>query len=387
VAATGGSGHFNPLVPFVEALRRRRDDVLVVVPPSLEAMVARAGYSLVVGAEPPADEMAAIRGRLPTAPPAEAAVLGNRELFGRLCTAAMLPTMAQVFADWLPDLVIREPCEYASAVVANRLGIPHAQVAISLAGVEAGSLDLAAPALDPYGDDIVERLRTSPYLTRFPASLDPSPFPTTHRYSEASQPTSAALPPWWEGESAPLVYVTFGSVTGGLPIAAAVYRTALDAVAGLDARVLLTVGRGADVSALGSIPPNVHVEAWVPQVDVLGSAALVVCHGGSGTTFGALASGVPLVIVPLFADQSANGRRVAAVGAGLLVEPAVSSAERRGLLEPKHAPLIAAAITTVLGDLSYREAARRVAGEMKGSPGVDQLLAVLEPSRRPPAVS
>jgi UDP:flavonoid glycosyltransferase YjiC (YdhE family) len=50
------------------------------------------------------------------------------------------------------------------------------------------------------------------------------------------------------------------------------------------------------------------------------------CHGGSGTTLGALAAGLPLVVVPLFADQPVNARRVAAVGAGLAVEPEPESA-------------------------------------------------------------
>jgi len=54
----------------------------------------------------------------------------------------------------------------------------------------------------------------------------------------------------------------------------------------------------------------VHVEAWVPQADALAAATVVVCHGGSGTTFGTLAAGLPLVIVPMFADQPANARLV-----------------------------------------------------------------------------
>ena len=52
------------------------------------------------------------------------------------------------------------------------------------------------------------------------------------------------------------------------------------------------------------------------------------CHGGSGTTLGALAAGLPLVIVPLFADQPANAKRVAEVGAGLVVEPLREGATR-----------------------------------------------------------
>jgi hypothetical protein len=42
-------------------------------------------------------------------------------------------------------------------------------------------------------------------------------------------------------------------------------------------------------------------------------------HGGSGTADGALAAGVPVVVVRLFADQFENGRRLADGGAGLVV--------------------------------------------------------------------
>ena len=61
--------------------------------------------------------------------------------------------------------------------------------------------------------------------------------------------------------------------------------------------------------------------------------AVVVGHGGSGTTFGALAAGVPVVIVPLFADQFANAERVAEAGAALVVEPDRRAAGGMGTLD------------------------------------------------------
>jgi hypothetical protein len=304
-----------------------------VVPPQLEATVSAMGHPFVLGADPPADELAALWERFSAASGQEAAILANRELFGRLWTAAMLPAAEQACREWRPGLVLHEAAEYASAIAAERCGVAHAQVAISLADVEAASLDLAAPVLAPYGERIVDRLRASPYLTRFPASLDPSPFPATQRFREPADPPRTALPDRWDGSDAPLVYVTFGSVAGGLPEAVAVYRTALEAVAGVRARVLLTVGRAVALDALGPVPDNAHVEAWVPQAEVLREAALVVAHGGSGTTFGTLAAGVPLVLVPLFADQLANAERVAAAGA------APAEDRLRGTPEEQHGDL------------------------------------------------
>ena len=110
--------------------------------------------------------------------------------------------------------------------------------------------------------------------------------------------------------------------------------------------------------------------------DVLGHATAVACHGGSGTTFGALSAGVPLVVVPLFADQPVNARCVAAAGAGVVVEPGPGTAvaDRIG---PQATSQLRAAIEAVLDDPSYRQAAQRIAGEMRQMPTIDEVLTAL----------
>jgi UDP:flavonoid glycosyltransferase YjiC (YdhE family) len=111
---------------------------------------------------------------------------------------------------------------------------------------------------------------------------------------------------------------------------------------------------------------------------VLDEAELVVCHGGSGTLFGALAAGVPVVVVPLFADQFENGRRVAGCGAGLVIEPEHEDANGpRRVIGDEDAPRIVDAINAVLGTASYGRNARRIALEMAAAPTVDQVLEAL----------
>jgi UDP:flavonoid glycosyltransferase YjiC (YdhE family) len=375
----GGAGHFNPQVAFLRAARGRGDQVLAVGPPALHEMVESAGFPFRAGGEPSEAQVAAIRERLPVAPAAEATLLGNRELFGRLATAAMLAGMEEAWGDWAPDLVLRDPAEYASAVLAARTRTPIAQVAISLAEVEAGSIAAAAPALEEHHPGLTAQLRAQPYLTRFPASFDPSPFANTVRFHHA--PTAPVpLPDWWPGSEAPLIYMTFGTVLGYMSIAAETYRMALTAVQRTSARVLLTVGRRFDASTLGPIPANVHVEPWIDQERVLDHADLVVCHGGSGTTLAALAAGVPLVMVPLFADQFENARRIAATGAGRVVEAQITTAGARSI-DAAAAPQITRGIDNVLADVTYRDRARAVAAEMAATATVEQALARL-PSRR-----
>jgi UDP:flavonoid glycosyltransferase YjiC (YdhE family) len=167
--------------------------------------------------------------------------------------------------------------------------------------------------------------------------------------------------------------VSFGSVAATVPPAARIYGIALEAVADLPARVLLTTGPME--TPLSAPAPNVHIERWVPQADVLPEARAVVCHGGSGTTLGALAAGVPLVITPLFADQPQNARRVAATGAGIHVQGHEWSEAMRAV-DPV---ALHDAIATVLTDDVYAEAAQRIAAEIRELPPVDTALTVLQP--------
>ena len=168
-------------MPFLDQARQSGGETLVVGPPALADMVRATGHPFLAGGEPSEAQVRPIRERLPVLPPHEASVLGNRELFARLAATAMLAAMEQAVRDWRPDVILRDPCEYASAVVAARLGIPAAQVAISLAEVEWDSIGVAAPALEAHQKGLADELRRSPYLARFPAALDASPFPSTRR--------------------------------------------------------------------------------------------------------------------------------------------------------------------------------------------------------------
>ncbi len=372
----GGSGHLTPVANAARAVRRLGHEIIVLVPPSLVAEVEREDLPYEVGGEPPRSVIDDTWARVRTGPAEAVAGLIDRELFADHCTRAMLASARELRDRWRPDVVMREPCEYASAIAAREARIAQAQIGISQASIEWAVLEMVSPIIEHSCAGVTRAVACAPYLTAFPASLDPSSWPDTRRFRfRLSEPAAAggALPDWWPGNDRPLVYVTFGSVIGHLPEATGVFRSAVEAVAGLPARVLLTVGRATDV-AFGEIPENTHIEPWVAQHDVLPHAGVVVCHGGSGTTFGALAAGVPLVICPLFADQSANGRVVEIARAGRIVAGrALAPGSMRGLGSADVAPL-RAAIEHVLREPAYGEAAQRVAAELAATPTLDEVL-------------
>ncbi len=298
----------------------------------------------------------------------------DRELFADRCTEAMLPVARDLFDVWRPEIVVREPCEYATAVLAHGAGLAQLQIGISQSALELEVLEMVAGTIERYGAGVAAAIKTAPYLTSFPASLDPSPWPDNRRF-RLPFPASAPLPDWWPGDGRPLVYVTFGTVLGHLPESRAVYRTALDVVVDLPARVLMTVGRAVDPAGLAPVPSNTHIERWVPQGDVFSQARLVVCHGGSGSTFGALAAGLPLVMCPLFADQTPNARLVQEAGAGLAVFPSEEAAGGLRSLGPADVAALRGAIDSILADPTYRQAAGRLGAELAGTSTLEETLA------------
>jgi len=384
-ASTRGTGHFNPLIPFIETCLGGGHEVMVAGPPPLAAAVERAGYPFWEGAQPPEDELGALWGRVPTVSPAEANEIVIGQIFGGLNVRAMLPRLEAAFTEWQPDALIREEAEFASAIAAERHGVPHARVGVSLMGLERMALEFAGPGLDEHHGGIAKRIWASPYLTFVPASLEDAQNarpPATHRFRDpAAAAPGQPLPDWWSGDSRPLVYVSFGSVAGTMPTAGTLYAAVYEAAAELPARVLLTLGQpDADVEALGAAPANLRVERWVAPADVLAQADAVVSHGGFGTTLGAIAAGLPLVVVPLFGDQPDNARRVEAVGAGAVVWPD-ADAPPEGVRSTIDPTALCEAVATVLEDPAYRRVAAGLAAEMAAQRPADEALGLLTGAR------
>jgi UDP:flavonoid glycosyltransferase YjiC (YdhE family) len=375
-SSTRGAGHLEPLLPYAQALRAHGHEVLVAAPAEVKETL-RAGELTLAPFDHPGDEMLApIWARFRQVPAGEALAIALREIFAGLNAKAALPKLLETIIAWRPDLVVRESAEFGAAVAADRAVVPHARVAVHMVSFEDGFPALVAEPIDTLRRDAglppdeAASLRSEPVFSAFPASLDdPSNAPAEMRVPfrvRIVEEAPRAAPASWAstGDSRPLVYVTFGTIAGTSPGVHSVYRTALEAIASLPVRALLTTGRGMEGDTLGTIPANVHVKEWVPQRDVLGYAAAVVCHGGSGTVRGALAAGIPMVVVPLFADQPHNARRVAAVGAGI------------ALPDPDAASL-RAAIERVLADTNFGRSARWIADEMAALPTVDSAVAEL----------
>jgi UDP:flavonoid glycosyltransferase YjiC (YdhE family) len=365
MTSTPGAGHIGPLVPFAHALRRAGADLLVVTPRAGAATVEAEGlplWAFDVPREGERDAIIASSRELPTEQRVRRVV---DDVFVGIDARAAYPAVLAASRAFHPDVVLSEAGEHSSALVTHHIGIPKATIGISNAGRTEPVLRLAAAATDTLLGELGlagvpggHAGRVGPYLTLFPESLE-DPFEAAiavRRYREVPTRAPQPLGDWWPGDDRPLVYLSFGSVAPTMDLFPASYRAAIDALAALPVRVLVTVGRDRDPAELGPLPPNVHAEHWVPQVDVMTHAAAMACHGGSGTVRMGLTAGVPMAILPLFADQPWNAERVAGLGAGI----AVTDADQLGN-----------AVRALLDDDSYRASAARVADEIGALPPID----------------
>jgi UDP:flavonoid glycosyltransferase YjiC (YdhE family) len=71
-----------------------------------------------------------------------------------------------------------------------------------------------------------------------------------------------------------------------------------------------------------ALPANVRHVRYMPFSQLFPKAAVVVHHGGVGTTAQALRAGVPQLIVPMAYDQPDNAFRIERLGVGLSLSPA-----------------------------------------------------------------
>jgi MGT family glycosyltransferase len=169
--------------------------------------------------------------------------------------------------------------------------------------------------------------------------------------------------PWPAADKRPLILVSLSTLFHER--LEATLQRILDALSSEPVRVLVTCGPAADPKALNS-PENAVVTHYAPHSVVLPHAALVLTHGGHGTAMAALTHGLPIGLFPLFADQPFVAERLTEMGAGLTLAPDAEPAAIRQ------------AVGLLLDEPSFRNAAKALASEIRGSGGAAEAADLLE---------
>lgn len=372
------SGHWHPLVPFAAALRAAGHEVAFATASERCAAIATLGFRCFpAGAEETAEEAQERRDRL--------AVLGTESaawvwpnLFAGTWAEQRLPDLLSICRAWQPAVLVRDETDFAGCIAAERAGLPHAAVQIAA----------WRPWLHPLIVEPLNRLRDEVGLAPDPdlamlhryllivpgppgyqdADTPDTPLPATARavrHVAFDRSGEEQLPAWVDAlPDRPVVYATMGTVFNR---ALGVLEAILEGLRDEPVTLIVTTGRDRDPAEFGPQPAHVRIERYVPQSLLFPRCDLVITHGGTGTVLTALGHGLPMVLIPLAADQPDNARRCEALGVARVIDP-----------EERTPEAIRTAVRVVLADPGFRRNAERLREETARLPEPEHVVGWLE---------
>ncbi|WP_431961712.1 glycosyltransferase [Actinacidiphila sp. bgisy160] len=360
------TGHFLPLLPLARALRKQGHTVAFVSAATMAGPVGAEGFEL-IPAGPTVDvavaEVSRRSGVDMMTNPSPALVA---EFFaGARVDLAVDEALAGARA-WEPDLVVSEHCDFVGPLVATVLKVPSAVMGIDPA-LEPEVLDaLAATAHSRYLDRGLQAPRHAPsgrwLLDICPPGLQRDGVlpplerialrPEPHQGPEGT-PRAARVP----GTGRPRVLVSLSTARGAVPTLGPLLRS----LSALDVDLVATSG-GVPVGDLGLEPGRVELVTFVPAAELLEGVSVVVHHGGSGTTFGAAARGIPAAVVPDAPGQQRQAFRLQAAGAGLALPIGDQAPES-----------VTAAVRRLLAEPGFTTAAQRLRDEIAAMPSAPEV--------------
>ncbi len=348
LATVGSRGDVQPMLAIAQALREHGHVPVLAAPPNYEAWVRKLGFEFAaLGVD--IQEMLAQNQRLMTGNPlrmmrelvryfraqpalqmqqlericegADALLYGGLALFvaPSVCERRGLPGFAVLFttcllpsgehpppmvpwhglAPWVNELIWRLDKPLVNLLVRRRLNLARAALGLPPAkDVRTHLLGGTAPTL------AVDEILLPPdrrWRKRYPYAnflfLDDS---------DGLDPELMA----WLAAGAPPVYVGFGSMSGqGTD---RIQRLIVEAVSATGRRCI--VGAGWAGMSQARLPKGWRVVSDAPHAQLFHRTAVVVHHGGSGTTAQALRAGVPQVVLPLMLDQFHHAHRLYLAG-------------------------------------------------------------------------
>jgi UDP:flavonoid glycosyltransferase YjiC (YdhE family) len=375
-----GTGHLHPLVPLAHALAAAGHTVAFAAAPAFCPAVEAVGFPCFpAGIDEPEAGWATLVPALRGVPRVGGAwtTLFMRHVFGDLLPQHIVPDLLTLGHTWRPDLIVRDPGEYGGCVAAECLGIPHATGREGPFRSPTHYRELFGESLDalrrthglPPDPDMAMLYRYLGFAWTPPRFLDSEAYvpPVMHflRPMPFDQGGVEVLPGWVESLPArPTVYATLGTVFNKRPD---LFAAIIAALGDEPVNLIVTVGRTMDPAQFGELPPNVHVEQYIPQTLLFPRCAAVVTHGGFGTVLSALSHGLPLVVIPIAADQPVNAQRCTALGVGRALDVSKVTPET-----------VREAVRMVLNEPGYVVQAHRLREEMAALPEPDYAVTLLE---------
>ncbi|HYO66870.1 MAG TPA: macrolide family glycosyltransferase [Archangium sp.] len=353
-------GHVNPMLPLMQELVSRGDEVIVYVTREFEAAIRHTGASPRL-----LDDALGI-------PPSFAGMPGLGGSDGQAMKKAMplllgvmrrslheTPRLVEQARAERADCVVYDPMAAWGRAAGTMLGLPAAIFQTSFALTHSPTLQRAMRANmkglpSPRALVAMGRLLLTSEVMHWRHGLprvhprsaftiveDLNLIPVTRKY----QPDAgnfderflfmgpSVLPrndrgdfPLEQLEGKPVLLISLG--TTPMNLRPDFYKACFEAFRDTRWQVVMACGKGLDPATLGPAPSNVLVRQRVPQLEVLERARVFLTHGGMNSTMEGLWHGVPLAVFPQFGDQPLNASRVTELGLGLTLSA-------RDALDPK----------------------------------------------------
>ena len=161
-----------------------------------------------------------------------------------------------------------------------------------------------------------------------------------------------------------IIYISLGTIFNN---SIEFYESCFKAFDNMDVKIIMSVGKNTDISAIKSIPSNFIVRDYVPQLEVLKRVDVFITHGGMNSTNEGLYYDVPLILIPQFGDQPFVANRVAELGAGIVIE--------KDNVTPE---VLKQSVVKILTDNSFKLNSKKVGESLREAggyeKGVDEIL-------------
>lgn len=290
--------------------------------------------------------------------------------------------MVRLLKNLQSDLLVVDSFAPAAAQLAFESGIP---IILMNPSYDIGIADMLLDSLLRVGDESDQPLflQRVPELVLCPRELEFSNSIASGRpvyYSEALVDLERTERPFsCEGidQEKPLIYCSLGSQAHTFAESKQFFQTMINAMRSkTEWQMILGVGKYLSTD-FENVPANVLVANWVPQLEVLKLATLMITHGGMGSVKECLFMGVPMIVFPMMRNQPMSGARVVYHGLGL-----------RGDIHRVTVAQVQSLIEKIVQDNAYRERVERMARKLraleqsgKGVRIIEKMLEVLQKKR------
>src|SRR3569833_3106744 len=167
----------------------------------------------------------------------------------------------------------------------------------------------------------------------------------------------------------PVIYVSLGTLIFGKTD---FYERCIEALADFPGQVLLSAGRGSDLTRFANAPKNFIVAETFPQLAILQRTDLFITPCGLSSLHEALWYGVPMVAVPQHFEQLHNAEAMSTRGAGITLRDEAMG----GIVSPAE---LRQAVDAVFADLkTYERNALALGESLKAAGGFAKAADLIE---------